>query len=438
MVRILVAVAGPLDEGSGRDGLGRPELGPAGGHYARKTRPPSRRSVTDAATTGQIQRLHEANYGVYGIRKMHAELNRQGLPVARCTVQRLMRAAGLRGIARTKTPRTTFGTTVLDGRPDLVERDFTASAVNQLWVADLTYVRTFAGWVYAAFVLDVFSRRIVGWQVSLSLHTDLALDALQMGIWTRQRAGHDLAGLVHHSDRGVQYGAVRYTERLAQAKAVASVGTVGDSYDNAMAEAFNSLFKAELVRNKGPWRSIDDLEVAVAEYIDWYNHRRLHGEIGLVPPVEYEHLHPGEHPAAADNYLSTKAGTRQGRSSAAARPRSHSTTSLSLRRFSACLSSSSSPADVSRTRPRTWQMARPHTRPGHLRARRDSNPQPSGLESSATSTSPRSSRSRWSPSRLSSATSSRPSTPSHLRPRCPQTWISNCLTPADPVLKSRA
>jgi putative transposase len=275
------------------------------GYYAR-----SRRSITDAATSSAIERLHAANYGVYGIRKMHAELNREGYTVARCTVQRLMRSAGLRGISRTKTPRTTFGAKMPDGRPDLVEREFTARAVNQLWVADLTYVRTFAGWVYAAFVLDVFSRRIVGWQVSRSLHTDLALDALQMGIWTRQRAGDDLKGLVHHSDRGVQYGAVRYTERLAQAEAVASVGTVGDSYDNAMAEAFNSLFKAELVRNKGPWRSIDDLEVAVAEYIDWYNHRRLHGEIGLVPPVEYEHLHhPSEHLAALENHASIKPGT---------------------------------------------------------------------------------------------------------------------------------
>lgn len=176
------------------------------GYYARKTRPPSRRSITDAATSSAIERLHAANYGVYGIRKMHAELNREGYTVARCTVQRLMRSAGLRGISRTKTPRTTFGAKMPDGRPDLVEREFTARAVNQLWVADLTYVRTFAGWVYAAFVLDVFSRRIVGWQVSRSLHTDLALDALQMGIWTRQRAGDDLKGLVHHSDRGVQGG----------------------------------------------------------------------------------------------------------------------------------------------------------------------------------------------------------------------------------------
>jgi putative transposase len=145
--------------------------------------------------------------------------------------------------------------------------------------------------VYASFVLDVFSRRIVGWQLSRNLYTDLALDALNMGVWTRQRGGADLSQLIHHSDRGVQYVAIRYTERLAEVDAVASVGSVGDSYDNAMAEAFNSLFKAELVRNKGPWRGIDDLEIAVAEYIDWYNHRRLHGELGLIPPVECEALH---------------------------------------------------------------------------------------------------------------------------------------------------
>lgn len=148
--------------------------------------------------------------------------------------------------------------------------------------------RVLEGGVYAAFVLDVFSRRIVGWQLSTNLYTELALDALNMAIWTRQRAGADLSSLIHHSDRGVQYVAVRYTERLAEAEAVASVGSVGDSYDNAMAEAFNSLFKAELIRNKGPWVGHADLEVAVAEYIDWYNHRRLHGEINMVPPAEHE------------------------------------------------------------------------------------------------------------------------------------------------------
>jgi putative transposase len=280
------------------------------GYYDRKTRPPSARSVSDVATTTQIERVHQENYGVYGVRKVHAELARQGHPAARCTVHRLMKAAGLRGISRAKTPRTTIGAKVPDDRPDLVARAFTAQAVNQLWVADLTYVRTFAGWVYAAFILDVFSRRIVGWQLSTSLHTDLALDALEMGLWTRRRDGHDLTGLVHHSDRGVQYLAVRYTQRLADAGAVASVGSRGDSFDNAMAEALNSLFKAELVRNKGPWRSIDDLEIAVAEYTDWYNHRRLHGEIGLVPPSEYEALHaPASQPAPREFTASTKPGT---------------------------------------------------------------------------------------------------------------------------------
>lgn len=169
---------------------------------------------------------------------------------------------------------------------------------NRVWVADITYCRTFAGWVYAAFVIDVYSRRVVGWQLSRSLRTDLALDALEMGLWTRAHAGQDTAGVIAHSDKGVQCLAVRYTQRLAEAGAVASVGSPGDSYDNALAEAFNSLFKAELVRNKGPWKSIDDLEIAVAEYIDWFNYRRLHGEIGLVPPVELEDEHYRHNPVA--------------------------------------------------------------------------------------------------------------------------------------------
>jgi len=257
-------------------------------YYAHRTRLPSARSVTDAATTAVIEAVHAENFAVYGARKIHAQLRRQGHPVARCTVERLMRAAGLRGITRAKGPRTTIPGSGPDTRPDLVERAFTAAGPDQLWVADITYCRTFSGWAYAAFVTDVYSRRVVGWQLSRSLRTDLALDALEMGIWTRRRAGRDLGGLIHHSDKGVQYVAVRYTQRLAEAGAVASVGSTGDSYDNALAEAFNSLFKAELVRNKGPWKGIDDLEIATAEYIDWFNHRRLHGEIGLVPPAELE------------------------------------------------------------------------------------------------------------------------------------------------------
>ena len=266
-------------------------------YYAHRSRPPSARSVSDVATTQVIREVHAANYGVYGITKVHAELNRQGHRVARCTVQRLMRAAGLRGISRAKGPRTTIPGSGPDTRPDLVERNFTATAPDQLWVADITYCRTFAGWVYAAFVTDVYSRRVVGWQLSKHLRTDLALDALEMGIWTRHREGRDVTGLTHHSDKGVQYVAVRYTQRLAEAGALASVGSTGDSYDNALAEAFNSLFKAELVRNRGPWRDIDDLEIATAEYIDWFNHRRLHGEIGLVPPAEFENHHYRHNPA---------------------------------------------------------------------------------------------------------------------------------------------
>jgi putative transposase len=264
-------------------------------YYAARSRPPSSRAVRDVGVTEKIKEVHRQNYGVYGVRKVHAELARRGgvagRAVARCTVARLMKSVGLHGVSRLKTPRTTRPGKGHDPRPDLVGRQFAASAPNRLWVADITYIRTFTGWVYAAFVLDVFSRRVVGWQVSTSLRTDLALDALEMGLWTRARAGQDTTDLVHHSDRGVQYLAVRYTQRLAEAGAVASVGSKGDSYDNALAEAFNSIFKAELIRNKGPWRGIDEVEIAVAEYIDWYNHRRLHGELGLIPPVEYEINH---------------------------------------------------------------------------------------------------------------------------------------------------
>jgi putative transposase len=268
-------------------------------YYAAKTRPASARSRRDEQLTATIEQIHQDNYGVYGARKVWHELHRQGVPTARCTVERLMRAAGLRGLLRDKSPRTTRPAPET-GRPhDLVKRDFTAEHPNQLWVADLTYVRTSAGWVYAAFVLDVYSRMIVGWQVSTSLYTDLALDALKMAIWRRQNQGADLRTLVHHSDRGVQYRAIRYSQRLSEAGAVASVGSKGDSYDNAMAEAFNSLFKAELIRNKGPWRGLDDLEMATVEYIDWYNNRRLHGELGHVPPTEHEALHAMTQPVTA-------------------------------------------------------------------------------------------------------------------------------------------
>ena len=285
-------------------------------YYAAKKRPPSARAVRDAELIEDIRTAHKANLGVYGARKIHAELNREGVTVARCTVERLMKAGGLRGIPREKTRKTTIGDGAETERPDdLVDRKFVATAPNELWVADLTYVRTHTGWTYVAFVLDVFSRMIVGWQVSTSLRTDLALDALDMGLWARQRTGQDVTGLVHHSDRGVQYRAIRYTERLAEAEAVASVGSKGDSYDNAMAEALNSLFKAECIRNpvmrpKGGWKNVSDVEIATAEYVDWFNHRRLHGEIGLVPPAEYEANHWASQPV--EHYRENPALTEVG------------------------------------------------------------------------------------------------------------------------------
>jgi transposase InsO family protein len=201
-------------------------------YYAAKTRPPSARELRDAELLALIHEVHRENLGVYGARKIYRALRRRGVPVARCTVERLMRRDGLRGILRERSVRTTMGEGAETERPqDLVERQFTAQEPNRLWVADLTYVRTHAGWVYVAFVLDVFSRMVVGWQVSTSLRTELALDALDMGLWARRRAGEDVSGLTHHSDRGVQYRAIRYTERLAEAEAVASVGSKGDSYD---------------------------------------------------------------------------------------------------------------------------------------------------------------------------------------------------------------
>ncbi|WP_431879382.1 IS3 family transposase [Amycolatopsis sacchari] len=264
-------------------------------YWAAKKRAPSARAVREAELLTEIERVFCENYGVYGARKIHAQLNREGIRVARCTVERLMRRSGLQGLCRGKRPRTTIAAASPSSPADLVNRRFTADRPNRLWVADITYIRTLSGWVYAAFVIDVFSRMVVGWQVSTSLHTNLALDALEMGIWARKRAGQDVTGLVHHSDRGVQYRAIRYTERLAEAEVVASVGSRGDSYDNAMAEAFNSLFKGELIHNpvargRG-WQSVRDVEIAVAEYVDWYNHRRVHGELGHRTPAQTETDH---------------------------------------------------------------------------------------------------------------------------------------------------
>jgi putative transposase len=253
-------------------------------YYESRNRPPSARAVRDAELEAQIRRVYTDNFSCYGPRKVWRQLRREGIPVARCTVERLMRKMGLRGRTRGKTRRTTVPDETAPRPDDLVDRNFTATTPNQLWVADLTYVVTWSGFCYVAFIIDAFSRRIVGWQASRSLRTDLALDALEMAIWSRT----DVDGVVHHSDRGVQYLSIRYTERLAEAGAVTSVGSRGDSYDNALAETVIGLYKTELIRPRGPWKGIDDVEYATLEWVDWFNHRRLLEPIGYVPPAEFE------------------------------------------------------------------------------------------------------------------------------------------------------
>jgi putative transposase len=258
-------------------------------YYAATSRPASARQQRDEGLKGSIRRVWDEHRQVYGADKVWAQLKREGMPVARCTIERLMRELGLRGVVRGKpSVRTTVGDATSDRPLDLVARQFRAPAPNRLWVADLTYVKTHSGWVYVAFVVDVYSRFVVGWQASRSLRTELALDALEMALWARR--AQPLAGLIHHSDRGVQYLAIRYTARLAEAGVVPSVGSRGDSYDNALAESFNGLYKAELIRHRGPWRGLDDVEYATLAYVDWFNHRRLHGELGMLPPAEFEAL----------------------------------------------------------------------------------------------------------------------------------------------------
>jgi putative transposase len=265
-------------------------------YYAAISRSPSARRRRDEALQVDIRRVWEAHRCLYGADKVWAQLNREGLRVARCTVERLMRTLGLRGVVRGKTHVRTTVSDEASSRPlDLVARQFRALAPNRLWVADLTYVKTHSGWVYVAFVVDACSRFVVGWQASRSLRTDLALDALEMALWRRRAV--PLKGLVHHSDRGSQYLAIRYTERLAEAGAVPSVGSKGDSYDNALAESFHGLYKTELIRHRGPWRGLEDVEYATLEYIDWFNYRRLHGELGMVTPAEFEAAYQQATPA---------------------------------------------------------------------------------------------------------------------------------------------
>jgi len=245
------------------------------------------RIARDAELREAIERVWKENFGVYGARKVWLQLRREGVAVARCTVERLMRAMGLRGVVRGRKTRTTIPADLAERPRDLVQRQFQADGPNRLWVADLTYVMTWRGFVYVAFVTDVFSRKIVGWRVSSSLRSDLALDALEQALHDRK----DVENLVHHSDRGVQYLSIRYTERLAEAGIEASVGSIGDSYDNALAETINGLYKAELIRPNGPWRGIEEVEFATLEWVDWFNNRRLLSSIGDVPPAEFEAMY---------------------------------------------------------------------------------------------------------------------------------------------------
>lgn len=251
----------------------------------------------DAALSEVLVSEHAANYGVYGARKMWKHLNRCGHQVGRGRVERLMRANGLAGAVRGRVKRTTIAGKDGIRAGDLVNRSFTARAPNQLWVADFTYVRTWAGFSYVAFVIDVFSRTIVGWKADTNMRTDLVTDTLNMAAWARGRAGvSDLTGLVHHTDAGSQYTSIAFTERLAALGMRASIGTVGDAYDNALAESTIGLFKTELIRRRGPWRTLEDVEIATLEWVDWFNNRRLHTELGDIPPAEHEALHYRQNP----------------------------------------------------------------------------------------------------------------------------------------------
>jgi putative transposase len=242
------------------------------------------RTKRDLELCVDIQRVWEENFQVYGARKVWRQMNREDIEVARCTVERLMKHLGIEGARRGRSCRTTIPDNAAELPADLVKRQFVADRPNQLWVADITFVATWSGFAYVAFVTDVFARRIVGWRVARSMRTDLVLDALEQALWSRRGA----EGVIHHSDRGSQYLSIRYTERLAEAGVESSVGSTGDSYDNALAETINGLYKTEVIHKRGPWRTVDDVEYATLEWVDWFNHRRLLEPIGNIPPAELE------------------------------------------------------------------------------------------------------------------------------------------------------
>jgi putative transposase len=257
--------------------------------HAARQRNPERRSARarrDELLMAHIQRVWDANMQVYGADKVWLQMNREGIAVARCTVERLMKRLGLHGVRRGKVIRTTVPDKAATCPLDRVNRQFTAERPNQLWVSDFTYVSTWQGWLYVAFVIDVFARRIVGWRVSTSMRTDFVLDALEQALYDRQSG--NTGKLIHHSDRGAQYVSIRYSERLAEAGIEPSVGSKGDSYDNALAETVNGLYKAELIHRRAPWKTREAVELATLEWVHWFNHQRLLEPIGYIPPAEAE------------------------------------------------------------------------------------------------------------------------------------------------------
>jgi putative transposase len=261
-------------------------------YYAALTRPPSQREIRDEELKKMITKIHEENYSVYGAKKVWKQLLRDGVQVGRGRVERLMRVLGLVGAVRGKTVRTTVSDPAGERADDLVKRQFTAGAPNRLWVADFTHVATWAGTAYVAFAIDVFSRKIVGWTASMSKETDLVLDAIDMGLRDRSyRPGPDGDKLVHHSDAGSQYTSFRFTQHLIDAGIDGSIGTVGDALDNALAESTIGLYKTELIKPRGPWHNLREVDVATAVWVEWYNNRRLHGACGYRPPTEFEALY---------------------------------------------------------------------------------------------------------------------------------------------------
>jgi putative transposase len=270
-------------------------------YYDTRRRPPSRRALRDEDLKAAIARVHEANFGVYGPRKVWLALNREGIPGARCTVERLMRDMQLTGARRGRRVVTTRPDAAAARPADRVQRRFRPAAPNRLWVADFTYVPTWSGMVYVAFVIDAYARRILGWRAATSMRTALVLDTIEQAIWTRRREGvTNLAGLTHHHDGGSQYASIAFTERLAAAGIDPSVGTVGDALDNALTESVIGLFKTELIRRRGPWRTVEHVEAATLDWIAWFNHHRLPEVNGDLPPIELEQAHYRQAPGLTE------------------------------------------------------------------------------------------------------------------------------------------